>query len=274
MKKTVLITGATGAIGKATALELAKNNCRVILLARDQNRLNLVKSWITSSSGNNDIHTVLADLSEPQSVKTAVSEIKKDFPSINSLINVAAIFRKDRIENSRGMEYMFATNHLGSYILTTGLLPLLKSGKPSRIITVSAPSVTKVNFDDLHGKKKFSAGFMGAFGASKMMNLLFTYALSRRLEGSGVTANVFHPGLVKSELTKEMPAVLNFIFKSISSSPDKAAKMLCSLAIDEQYAGSSGLFYKYNGKTIHSNKYSYDKDIQEKLWKLSEEYAA
>jgi NAD(P)-dependent dehydrogenase (short-subunit alcohol dehydrogenase family) len=112
---------------------------------------------------------------------------------------------------------------------------------------------------------------MGAFGASKMMNLMFNYALARRLDGTGVTSNVFHPGLVKSELTKDMPAFLNFIFKSMSKKPDKAAQMLSKLALDQKY--SNGSFYKFNGKEIKSNKYSYDQDLQEKLWKVSEELA-
>jgi len=91
------------------------------------------------------------------------------------------------------------------------------------------------------------------------------------LEGTGVTTSVFHPGLVKSELIKDMPKLLYYIFKTISAEPEKAAKMLCSLAIDKKYENSNGTFLKYDGKEIQSNKYSYDKDLQEKLWTLSEQ---
>jgi NAD(P)-dependent dehydrogenase (short-subunit alcohol dehydrogenase family) len=166
---------------------------------------------------------------------------------------------------------MLATNHLGPFTLTNELLDLLKAGKPSRIVTVTAPSTTKINFDDINGNKKFSAGFMGAFGASKMMNIMFTYALSRRLEGTGVTANAFHPGLVKSNLTNEMPAFLNFIFQHISGEPDKAAKMLCDLTINSKFENSNGIFYKFDGKEIKSSKYSYDREMQDKLWTVSEQ---
>ena len=269
--KTVLITGATGAIGKATALELAKNNCQLILLGRDNEKLSAVKSEITRSTGNNNIDVVVADLSEPKSIKQAVAEIKKKNSSLNALINIAGIFKSKRLENSSGLEYMFATNQMGPFILTNEVLDLLKAGKPSRVITVSAPSTTKINFDDINGKKKFSAGFMGAFGASKMMNLLFTYALARRLKGTGVTTNVFHPGLVKSTLTIEMPAFLNFIIQILSKKPDKAAKMLCSLAIDKEYQDSNGKFLTLGGKELKSNEYSRDKDLQEKLWEISEQ---
>jgi NAD(P)-dependent dehydrogenase (short-subunit alcohol dehydrogenase family) len=271
MSKTVLITGSTGTIGKATALDLARNKCNLILLGRNAEKLNSVKSEISNATGNQDIQVIIADLSEPESIKHAVTEIRNKYSSLNALINVAGIFKSKRLENSRGIEYMFATNHLGPFILTNDLLDLLKAGKPARVVTVSAPSTTKISFDDISGIKKFSAGFMGAFGASKMMNIMFTYALSRRLDGTGVTTSVFHPGLVKSNLTNEMPAVLNFIFKQISGKPDSAAKMLCSLAIDNKYNDSNGTFYKFDGKKIKSNNYSYDKDLQEKLWTISEQ---
>ena len=270
MKKTVLITGATGAIGKSTALELAKNNCQLILFGRNAEKLNKVKTEISNSTGNYDIDVIVGDLSEPGSIKHAVAEIKKKYSSLNALINVAAIFKAKRLENSKGIEYMLATNHLGPFALTNNLLDLLKAGKPARIVTVSAPSTTRINFDDINGSKKFSAGFMGAFGASKMMNIMFTYALSRRLEGTEIKAIVFHPGLVKSDLTNEMPSFLNFIFKRISNEPDKASKMLCNLAIGNQFKSSNGAFYKFDGSEIKSSKYSYDKEIQEKLWTISE----
>jgi NAD(P)-dependent dehydrogenase (short-subunit alcohol dehydrogenase family) len=274
MKKTVVVTGATGAIGKATALELAKNDTHIILIGRNSGKLLKVRSEIELATNNKNIEIVAADLSEPASVKKAAEDIKSKHKAIHALVNIAAAFIKDRKENSKGQEFMFATNHLGTFVLTNELLPLLKAGKPARVITVSAPSTTKVNFDDIHGKQKWSPGFMGAFGASKMMNLMHTYALARRLEGSGVSTSVFHPGLVKSELTSAMPAFLNWFFQSISSPPDKAARQLTKLVLDPAYANSNGTFVKFDGKEIKSNAYSYDKDNQEKLWKLSEEMTA
>jgi NAD(P)-dependent dehydrogenase (short-subunit alcohol dehydrogenase family) len=271
MKKTILVTGATGALGKATALELAKNNCNVILMARNADKLSKVKADIISATKNDDIETVVADLSEPASIRKAVAEIKSKHSSLNGLVNTAAIFIKARKENSAGQEYMLATNHLGPFLLTNELLELLRAGKPSRILTVSAPSTTKVNFDDISGKAKWNPGFMGTFGATKMMNLMFTYALARRIEGTGVTASVYHPGLMKSELTHEMSAFANFIFGMMSSPPEKAAKMLANMTTDNQYNNSNGTFLKFNGKEIKSSAYSYEKDNQEKLWKLSEE---
>jgi NAD(P)-dependent dehydrogenase (short-subunit alcohol dehydrogenase family) len=271
MKKLVLLTGATGAIGRATAMELASHDCHLILLGRNSRKLSAIKDAIILKTGNNQIDIFVADLSEPASIMHAVDEIKANHNSLNALINVAAIFRKDRIENSAGLECMFATNHLGPFLLTNELLDLLQAGKPSRIITVSAPSVTKINFEDIQGSEKFSAGLMGAFGATKMMNLMFTFALARRLEATGVTTSVFHPGLVKSNLTSEMSSILNFIFQQISSNPDKAAKMLCKLAIDKEYENSNGTFLTLRGKTVKASDYARNEELQEKLWKLSQE---
>ncbi|HYG51125.1 MAG TPA: SDR family NAD(P)-dependent oxidoreductase, partial [Flavobacteriales bacterium] len=217
------------------------------------------------------IEYVVADLSEPKQIKQAASQITAKYPAIDAVVNVAAIYSKARKENSQGHEFMFATNHLGPFTLSNALLPALKASGDGRIVTVSAPSTTKVNFDDIHGKNKFSPGFMGAFGASKMMNLMFTYSMADKLKGSNVKATVLHPGLVKSELTKDMPAFLRFIFNGISGKPDKAAAMLSKLATDAAYANANGIFFKASGKEIKSSKYSYDKTMQEKLWKLSEE---
>ena len=271
MNQTVVITGTTGSIGKATAVELAKNGCQLILLGRNPEKLSRLQSELKEISGHSSIDTVIADLSEPASIKKGVKEIQGKFSSLHALINIAAIFTPQRKENSMSQEYMFATNHLGPFILTAEMLNLLKAGKPSRIITVSAPSTTHVNFDDLQGNKKFSAGFTGIFGATKMMNILFTYALASRLEGTGVTANVFHPGLVKSGLTAEMPALMNSLIQWLSGNAERPARMLCRLAIDPAFENSNGKFFRYDGKELKSSKYSYDKDIQERLWKLSEE---
>lgn len=271
MKRTVLITGTTGAIGKATAFQLAREDCNVIILGRDFEKLGKVRSEIIKETGNNDVSIAVADLSEPESIRKAANDIKTRHTALNALVNVAAVFRSKKEVNSAGLERMFATNHLGPFVLTNELLDLLKAGAPSRVLTVTAPSVTKVNFDDLHGEKKFSSGFIGSFGASKMMNILFTYALARRLENTGVTTSAFHPGLVKSGLIAEMPFLIRSLTGLFSGSPDKAAAMLCKLAIDPVYRDSNGKFFRNDGKEIKSSAYSYDLAVQERLWKLSEE---
>lgn len=268
--KTILLTGVTGAIGRATALELARARHHLVLLSRNREKLEALQRKIMVETGNERSEILVADLSDPASVRAATNELKRNHKSLNALVNIAAVFTRKRQESSSGHERMLATNHLGPFLLTTELLDLLKAGQPARIITVAAPSTTKINFDALEGKEKGSFSFMQAFGSSKMMNLMFCYALARRLEGSGVTTSVFHPGLVKSELIRELPAPLKFFMNFFSGKPDRAAKMLARLATDEDYLDSNGTFYTFSGKMIRSNDYSHNTELQEKLWTLSE----
>jgi NAD(P)-dependent dehydrogenase (short-subunit alcohol dehydrogenase family) len=271
MGKSVLITGATGVLGKAAALKIAGSGAKIILLGRDRNKLESVKNEIAKETGNHDTEIIVADLSDISSIKSAVNEFKQKHDHLDVLVNIAAVYYANRKLTKDNLEAMFATNHLGPYILTNGLLKLLKSSKQPRIINVSAPSTTKLKFDDLQGEKKFSA--LSAFGASKMMNLMFTYSLSRRLDCTGITASVFHPGLMNSGLIKEMPGFFKVLVKLLAKKPEKAAKMLYRLAIDSEYASTSGNFYKFNGDIIKSSDYSYDTDIQDKLWKISTDLA-
>lgn len=271
MSKSVLITGATGALGKATALAIARSGAKVTLVARDKNKLESVKNEISKETGNEDIDIIIADFSDNSSVKSAVREFKQKHDRLDVLVNIAAVYRGKREVTKDRLEVMFATNHLGPFILTNSLLKLLKTSKHPRIINVSAPSVTRLKFDDLQGEKKFSA--LSAFGASKMMNLMFTYSLSRRLDCTGITASVFHPGLMNSGLIKEMPGFLKFIVRIMAKKPEKAARMLYRIAIDNEYAETSGTFYKFNGDIIKSSDYSYETDMQDKLWEISEQLA-
>lgn len=268
MNKTILITGVTGAIGGATALEIAKSGATIVLLARNKNKVENIKKEISQKSGNNNIYTLIADLSDIASVKKAANEFKRKHDRLDVLLNIAAVYKSKREVTKDNLEMMFATNYLGPFILTNELLDLLKSSKHARIITLTAPSTTKLKFDDLQGEKKFSS--FNAFGASKMMNLLFTYALARRLKGTRVTATAFFPGLTKSNLTIEMPSLIKFFLRIIGSKPERPAVMLGHLALDQKYQASNGKFYKFNGKEIKSSSYSYDTAIQEKLWKRSE----
>jgi NAD(P)-dependent dehydrogenase (short-subunit alcohol dehydrogenase family) len=258
-------------LGKATALEIAGSGAKIILLGRDKSKLETVKNEISKESGNNDIEIIVADLSDISSTKNAVEEFRKKHDRLDVLVNIAAVYRGKRELTKDKLEVMFATNHLGPFILTAGLLKLLKNSEQPRIINVSAPSTTKLKFDDLQGEKKFSA--LNAFGASKMMNIMFTHLLSRRLDCTGITASVFHPGLMNSDLIKEMPGFFKFLVKILAKKPEKAAKMLGRIAIDSEYAGTSGTFYKFNGDIIKSSDYSYDTEIQDKLWEISAQLA-
>ena len=268
MKKIILISGVTGSIGRATVYDLAKTGAKVVLLARNEKKLEILKNEISRETGNHDIDYIVADLSSINDVKKAITLFKEKNNQLDALVNIAAVYNRDRIVTKDNLETMFAINHLAPFILTNGLLDLLKMSASGRVVTVSAPSTTKLKFDDLQGATKFSA--LSAFGGSKMMNLMFTYALSRRLKNTKVQALVLHPGVVKSELINEMPTLLKFIFGLLSGKPDAAANRLMQLTTSDDYANSNGKFFKFNGKEMKSSSYSYDQELQEKLWAISE----
>ena len=161
---------------------------------------------------------------------------------------------------------MFATNHLGPFLLTNLLLDKLKNSASARVLSITAPSTTPLNFDDLQGEQNINA--YTAFGASKMCNLLFTYELARRLEGTHVTANAIHPGLVKSGIMKEAAPPIRWFTYLISTAPRKAAETPVYYASSPEVEGMTGLFFR-GRQVIQSNSYSTNVEVQKQLWDVS-----
>lgn len=269
MKKTILITGVTGVIGKAVAMEFAsKGNLNLILIGRNLNKLNEVKSLLQNNYKGNTIQTVAIDLSDTASIKSGIEKIKSISDRIHALINVAAVYKSKRELTQKGFETMFATNHLGPFQLTNGLLDVLKNTEGSKILTVTAPSSTKIEFDNLNGEKKFSA--FTAFGASKMENLLFAFKLAKEFHSGNHASMAFHPGLVKSEILHEAPGLLRGILKLISSRPEEAARAICNLVLKDD-KNQNGKFYTKGEKELKAANTAYDEKIQDKLWEKSRE---
>jgi NAD(P)-dependent dehydrogenase (short-subunit alcohol dehydrogenase family) len=264
--KACLVTGSSSGLGKATALRLAQLGATVILGCRDKQRGETALAEIKAASGNEMVDLALIDLSLMQSVRSMLEEFEKKYDRLDVLINNAGIFKHRRIVTAEGLETMFATNHLGPFLLTNLLLDSLKNSASARILSITAPSTTQLDFDDLQGEKKFNA--YSAFGASKMCNLLFTYELARRLEGTRVTANAIHPGLVKSGLMREAAAPIRWFTYLISASPQKAAETPVYYASSSAVEGITGKFFK-DRQAINSSPYSEDQEIQKRLWDVS-----
>jgi NAD(P)-dependent dehydrogenase (short-subunit alcohol dehydrogenase family) len=159
---------------------------------------------LSSTRAGSTVETVLCDLSSLQSVRSAASELKRRFPRIDALVYSAAVFLSDRRSTPDGLELMLATNHLGPFLLTGLLLERLRESAPTRVITVSAPSTTEIDFEDLQAERKWSA--LAQFGRTKMANLHFAYASARLQPASEVISNALFPGLVKSGLVKNANA--------------------------------------------------------------------
>jgi NAD(P)-dependent dehydrogenase (short-subunit alcohol dehydrogenase family) len=206
------------------------------------------------------------DLASQQSVRELAARFKAEYGRLDVLINNASVFKGVRQVTPEGLEVMFATNHLGHFLLTNLLLEELKASPQARVINITAPSTSKLNFDDLQGERKFSA--LSAFGASKMCNLLFTYDLARRLKGTQVTSNALHPGLMKSSLMSEAPAPIRWLTRLFSSTPERASVGLLHLASSAELASVTGKFFK-GMKLSNSSAYSRDESVQRRLWEVS-----
>jgi NAD(P)-dependent dehydrogenase (short-subunit alcohol dehydrogenase family) len=263
-EKVALITGASAGLGKATALELARMGWQVVILARPGARAQEALQELKKVSGK--VEHLPADLSSMESVRKAAQSFKANHDRLDVLINNAGVYTKERKVTPDGLETMFATNHLGHFLLTHELLPVLKTAGAARVLTVSAPSTVKLNFEDLQGEKKFRS--LIAFGASKAGNLLFGQALARKQQAAGITSNLFHPGLVKTDLMNEANFIIRLMTPIVSAPPEKSAAHLAYLASAPELKDITGKFFK--GRTeIKFPAYSTDLQIQDRLWEAS-----
>ena len=256
--KVYMVTGVTSVLGKAIAYELAKTGETVIMVARDAKRAAQVENEISTATQNTNMDMQLCDLSNLSSVRNLGTILKSRYNNIHILINNASVHKRTRGTTGDGYETMFATNHLGPFLLTYMLMERLLASGSARIINITAPVTTELNFDDLQGEKNFNS--LTAFGATKMANLLFTFELARRMENTGVTVNAVHPGPVRS-------GILTGLF---SAPPSRAAQDVVNVALAPEFENVNGKFLS-KGKEIEPSSYALDQTIGLKLWEVSEE---
>ena len=266
--KVCMVTGANRGLGKATSMGLAKLGATVILVCRDKEKGEAAKSEIQQATGNDSVELLICDLSVLKSVRDSAREFNFRYAELSVLVNAAAIYTPRRTMTAEGLESMFATNYLGPFLLTNLLTDSLKTDTPSRILTLSAPSTTKLDFENLQGEKHFGA--LTAFGASKMADIMFTYELARQLEGTGVTANVLFPGVMKTDLMRNAPWFAKLITSIIGKSPEKGAEAAIYLASSPEVEGVTGRFFR-GQKLSDSDAYSHDQSVQQHLWAISAE---
>jgi len=273
--KTVLITGATNGIGKVAALELAKKGAAVVIVGRNPAKTSETVAEIKAASGNTNVDMIVADLSSMAEVRKVADAFKTKHSRLDVLINNAGAVFSTWQETVDGYEMTFAFNHLAYFLLTNLLLDTLKASAPARIVNVSSAAHASGNldFDDLDSKKNFGMGGFRAYGLSKLANIMFTYELARRLEGTGVTANVLHPGLVGTGFNKNNGGLMKFamsLLTPFSLTPEQGADTIIYLASSPQVIGVSGKYWEKR-KAIQSISASYDEVAQEKLWQVSEQ---
>ncbi len=259
----VVITGATGAIGSATASLLARRGARLLLLGRPSDRLD---TTVERLDRDNRVSSVEVDLSSLASVRLAARQISRAVTHVDALLNVAAVFTSDYQQTDDGFELMLATNHLGPFLLTNLLRDRLSGA--GRVVTVAAPSSTRVDIDQLVSKDHFSP--LHTFGATKAANLLFTFELARRAKRWDVRACAYHPGLVRSELMREAPRPIRLLTRIVSGSPTRAAEDLAELAISPAFQSTTGWLFK-GTRRIDPPKSTLDLEAQHNLWKRTAE---
>lgn len=274
--KTILITGATNGIGLVAAHELAALGAQTVIVSRDPQKCAQVAEHIKQETGNHQVEYIAADLSTRAGVQHVAHEFKKRHTRLDVLLNNAgAIFISRRLSTD-GIEMTFALNHLNYFLLTALLLDILKASGPSRIINVSSDAhrSAKMSFDDLQMQKGYDG--LGAYCQSKLANILFTYELARKLEGTRVTANVLHPGLINTGFGKNNGLLMKFAMGLLFPFQRKAAegaRTSLYLACSPEVEGVTGKYFD-DSKAIPSSPASYNRDTAERLWQTSLEMIA
>lgn len=274
--KVILVTGANSGIGKETALELARLGAAVVIVGRNKEKTRVTASNVRLKSGSAIVECLLADLSSMAEVRQLASEFKQRYHRLDVLVNNAGAIFARRYITVDGYEMTFALNHLANFLLSNLLLDMLKASAPARIVNVSsrAHRMAELDFNDLQ-TAHYGYGGYKAYGRSKLANIMFTYELARRLEGTGVTANALHPGGVNSGFGKNNGGVMRLAMKMISRfqlTPEQGAQTSIFLASSSAVEGVSGKYF-VDCAAVSSSPSSYDEASQQRLWEVSAEMA-
>jgi NAD(P)-dependent dehydrogenase (short-subunit alcohol dehydrogenase family) len=268
--RVCLVTGATSGIGAAAAEELATLGATVIVAGRNAERAAATVERIRQRTGG-AAEYLLADLSSQQEVRRLAEAVRARHERLHVLVNNAGAVFTERRLSPDGLELTFALNHLAYFLLTGLLLDTLQASAPARIVNVSsdAHQAATIDFDDLQAERGYS-GFR-VYGRSKLANLLFTYELARRLEGTGVTVNALHPGLVASRFATNLGGLarrLHPLARPFMLSPAQGARTIVYLASSPEVQGVTGRYFVSERDTT-SSKASYDRADAERLWQVS-----
>ncbi|MFC6079803.1 SDR family oxidoreductase [Sphaerisporangium aureirubrum] len=271
--RTVLVTGGTGGIGRATALGLARMGARVAIVGRYRDRTEGVAREIRVAGGG-EVEAFAADLSSMAEVRRLAGEALERLSRIDVLVNNAGGQWATRHVTVDGLERTFALNHLAPFLLTNLLLNRLRQSAPARVVTVSSNAhlMGRIDFDDLQGERSFDGG--RAYSQSKLANVLFTYELARRLRTTSVTANALHPGVVSTAFGGEDPGGVQRwlvpVWRPFMKSPARGAVTSIHLAYAPELEGVTGRFFAA-GKPRRSARSSYDEEAAARLWRVSAE---
>lgn len=268
--KMVLITGATGGIGYAAALQLATMGAHVVLVGRNLPKTEAVVAEIRKLTGSPNVDYLIGDLSVQADVRRIVREYRSRYNRLDVLINNAgAMFLRYQV-SAEGIEMTLALNHLAYFILTVELIDLLKASAPARVINVTSSShkLARLKLNHMTPNKVYNGWLV--YMRTKLMNVIYTYELARRLAGSGVTANCLHPGLIGTGIGQNNKGYrpMFVAYQRVAVPPEKGAEHLVYLACSPELAGISGKYF-VKKNAVRSSKSSYDPDAGRRLWDFS-----
>ena len=269
--RVVLITGATSGIGKATASALAAYGASVVIHGRDEEKAKETVEEIREETKNPAVYYILADFEKLDEVRFLANEFRRQFHRLDVLINNAgAVFGK-RQESADGIELTLQVNYLCHFLVTNLLLDMLKASSPSRVLNVSSGvhEHGHIDFEDLQMTRKYSG--QKAYASSKLAQVLFTYELARRLEGSGVTCNASNPGLAKTHLGYDAGLLTSLSKRFVDifgKSAEKAADTTIFLASSPEVERVSGKYFE-DRKEAESSEMSYNMGAAKRLWEVS-----
>jgi len=275
--RVCLITGASNGIGKAAAIALARKGASLVLLCRDRDRGETAMAEISLRAGSDDLDLLVADLSSQRQIRGAAAAFLESGRPLHVLLNNAGAVNMERTLTEDGIETTFAVNHLGYFLLTRLLLDRLRESAPARIVNVSSElhrrsyGGGRILYDDLNGERLY--GGYRAYGQSKLANILFTRELARRLEGSGVTANALHPGVVATGFGRNIRSGwvpwLKALYRPFSRDAAKGADTAVWLAATPEIEGVTGKFFK-DRKLRTPAAQALDDEDAARLWAVSE----
>ncbi len=272
--KTCLITGSSRGIGYETAFDLARIGAHVIIVSHNLKRSKEVHQRITKEFGEQSARYYVADLSVQDQIHQLADDILRDYDQLDVLVNNVGGWYQKFEQSADGIEMTLALNHLSYFLLTGRLLPLLEKSTPARIINVSSDAhrqVKSIQFDDLQFQRRYRA--FAVYAHSKLANVLFTYELDRRLNGSGITVNALHPGFVKSGLYRHfgiITPIVNLLASVFGKSAEQGAETSIYLASSPEVADVSGEYF-VDCEPQESSPASYDEAQAKRLWAASEE---
>ena len=274
--RTCLITGATDGIGKEAAIELAKKGCNLILIGRSKEKGEKVVEQIRKVAESHvDIDYFTADLMLMKEVSRVADEVSRKYPRIDILLNNVGALFAFRGLTEEGFERTFALNHLGYFLMTKKLLPLVEKSDYKRIVNVSSSAHYGIDFefDNINGEKKYT-GF-DTYKKSKLANVMFTYELAKRIEGTGITANCLHPGFVSTNFGKNNSFLWrNFIRVAmwlIAINVKDGAKTSIHLACSDEVKDITGKFFA-NCEVKKGSSKAKNEEHNRRLWDISEDY--